>query len=248
MDQSLFRCVLVSLIIIFKTQNVCAIMNVFDSSNYMNLTHLITSSGKQLNEQKLTTAGLDSLNSSIGSGLPFNFSTIESMIRRKSFSLSDFSVSRYDISGFETRKRDFTSYRSTMEESILGRFSDKGVLSHVDREAIGQRRDSLVKESILSGLALSSQQKESLHTSQAELGAILNEAKRARDLRSDIATTNRLLALIANEAIQTRALLLQQLEIESAKSSKMLPISLEKRGPNKTQTNSLNGFIGKGTS
>lgn len=221
-------------------------MNVFDSSNYSNLMQLITSSGKQLNEQKLTTASIDNLNSTIGSSVPFSFSNIEGMIRRKSFSLNDFSLSRYSIPGFETRKTDFTSYRRTYEESLLGKFSESGVLSHGDREAIGQRRDSLFKESVLTGLALSSQQKESLQTSQAELGTILNEAKLSKDLRSDVATINRLLALIANELIQTRALFVQQLEMESAKSSKMLPISLEK-GPVNKEEKPLMGFLGKGS-
>ena len=229
MGRALFRLILMSLIITFKTQNVDAIMNVFDSSNYGNLTQLIASNGKQLNEQKLTTAGLECLNSSLGSGMPFNFSSIEHMMRRKSFSLSDFSISGYSIPGFETRKSDFTSYRSTYEDSLLSKFNDKGVLSHHDREEIGERRDALFKESVLSGLALSAQQKESLQASQAELTSILKHASLSRDLRSDVAISNRLLTLLVNETIQTRALLLQQLEMESSKGARSLPISLERR-------------------
>ena len=247
MGRALFRLILRGLFFL-NTQNVDAIMNVFDSSNYANLTQIITSSGKQLNEQKLTTAGLESLNSSLGSALPFNFSTIEGMIRRKSFSLSDFSISRYSIPGFETRKSDFTSYRMTMQESLLGRFNDKGVLSHQTREMIGQRREGLFKESVLSGLALSAQQKESLQTSQAELTSILKHASLSRDLRSDVAATNRLLTLLVNETIQMRALLLQQLEMESSKGARSLPISLERRVLNKSDEKPLMGFLGKGVS
>ena len=92
MGRALFRFILGGLFLL-NSQSVDAIMNVFDSSNYANLTQIITSSGKQLNEQKLTTAGLEGLNSSLGSALPFNFSSLEHMMHRKSFSLSDFSMS-----------------------------------------------------------------------------------------------------------------------------------------------------------
>ena len=247
MGRALFRFILVSLCLL-SIQSVHAIMNVFDSSNYANITQLIASNGKQLNEQKLTTAGLECLNSSLGSALPFNFSSLEHMMHRKSFSLSDFSLSQYDIPGFETRKRDFTSYRRTMQESLLGRFNDKGVLSHETREMIGERREGLFKESVLSGLALSAQQKESLQTSQAELTSILKHASLSRDLRSDVAITNRFLALLVNETIQTRALLLQQLEMESSRGARTLPISLKKRSTPQSNEKSLRGFLGKGVS
>ena len=70
-------------------------------------------------------------------------------------------------------------------------------------------------------------QKESLQTSQTTLSSLLKDTRLSRDLRSDIALTNRLLTVLANETIQTRALLLQTLELKSAHYSQRLPISLE---------------------
>ena len=230
MGRTFFRLFLRGVILTFffgmKSFESFGVMSVFDSSNYANLTQIITASNKLLNEQKHLGASVDDLNSAFGNPLPFDFSKLERMMKRKSFSLSDFSLIQSSIPGFEPLKSDFTSHRAGYEGALLARFNEKGMLSHEEHQKVGQRREALFKESVLSGLALAAQQKESLQTSQAELSSVLKEANLARDLRSDIALTNRLLSLIVNESIQMRALLLQQLEIKSAASSQKLPISL----------------------
>ncbi len=222
------------------------VMSVFDSSNYANLTQIITASDKLLNEQKHMGASVDNLNTSLGSPLPFDFSNLEKMMQGKRFSLSDFSLSQISIPGFETRKSDFGSQRSNYESALLACFNEKGVLSHEENSAIRKRRDDLFKESVLSGLALASSQKESLQLSQAELSSVLKEGKVARDLRSDIALTNKILALIAGEMTQMRAILIQHLELNSSNSSQNLPISLEIQDqPQLPNSDSLKDDLGR---
>ena len=212
---------------VMKSFESAGVMSVFDSSNYANLTQIITASDKLLNEQKQMGASMDNLNASLGSPLPFDFSNLEKMMSGKRFSLSDFSLSQFSIPGFETRKSDFGSQRSNYENALLACFNEKGVLSHEENAMIRKRREGLFKESVLSGLALASSQKESLQLSQAELSSVLKEGKVARDLRSDIALTNKILALVAGEITQMRAILIQHLELNSSNSSQKLPISLE---------------------
>lgn len=214
------------------------VMSVFDSSNYSNLTQIITSGNKLLNEQKHMGGSLDTLNTSLGSPMPFDFSKLERMIRRKSFSLSDFSVIEPLLSGFDPPQTDFLSKRTHYENALLPRFNTQGLLSHEEHQKVGQRRNTLFKESVLSGLALASQQRSALQISQAELTSTLKDAHLSRDLRSDVAITNKLLTMIVNEMIQMRALQLQQLEIKSTEGAMSLPIALEvqEKSQNQPQT------------
>lgn len=239
MGRALLRFFLMVFFMIVSSKS-SGVMSVFDSSSYLLANKILSSSYLMINEAKHIGQNLDTLNTVIGKEDPFNFSVLAHKISQEILSLRGFSKTRFLIPGFETKKEDFSSLRTEFDRIFSGEFNQRGYMSQKSQEKISERRNVFFKDSVLTSLALVSSQKETLKSGVLELSAILKEADLARDLRSDISTTNRLLSMIVSEIIQVRALLIQHLEMNSAVRVRNLPILLEKRSlGNKSSPNLL---------
>ena len=182
------------------------VMSVFDSSSYMLANKILTSSYHMIGEAKRIGDNLGALTTVLGKADAFDFSRLAHKLSQDTLSLRKFSETRFLVPGFETKKHDFLSLKDEFERSFSGKFNQKGYMTRQMQEKTSQRRDAFFKEAVLTSLALISCQKETVQLGLEELSSILKEVKFSHDLRSDIATTNRLLSLIVFEMIQERAL------------------------------------------
>ncbi|HQS83527.1 MAG TPA: hypothetical protein PLY23_01260 [Alphaproteobacteria bacterium] len=175
----------------------------------------------------MMTSDIELMRNILGNGSVFNFSEIESMLKKERVSLNAYSTSGI-FSKDDLKSLDFLSLRKLFEKSWQGSFNDKKYMSRAHQEEVARFREAQFKESILSGLAFVVYQKGTLKKSSMDLSFILKEAELGENLRSDTTTTNKLLSFIAHEIIQTRALLIQVLEVQNMKEGIRLPIALEK--------------------
>ena len=204
------------------------VLSVFDSSTYGLTSQLLSSFRSSFSQIKMMTSDIESMRNILGNGSVFNYSEIESMLKIERASLSAYSTSGI-FSKDDVKSFDFLSLRKFFEKSWLGSFNDKKYMSRAHQEQVVRFREFQFKESILSGLAFVVHQKGTLKQSSMDLSFIIKEAELGENLRSDSRTTNKLLSFIAHEIIQTRALLIQVLEVQNMKEGVRLPIALEKR-------------------
>lgn len=206
-----------------------AVLSVFDSSTYGLTSQMLSSFRETLNITKTMGNEIESMRKILGEGKRFHFLNIDSLLEREGFSLKDFSRRGMVSFGSLEDKTDFDSCRRNFEKFWTGGFDANGYMSSQSQEKVAHFREMALKESILNGMAFVAYQKEALSKALGDLTDISKEASRGTDLRSDTLLTNKLLGFIAYEILQERALLIQFLEMESAKEGMRLPIALEKR-------------------
>ncbi len=204
-----------------------AVLSVFDSSTYGLTSQLLSSFQESFNEMKIMSSDIESMRNILGKGDIFDFSDMESMLKKERTSLIPFATIG-EFSSDDSKSLDFLSYRKMFEKSWLGSFNEKGQMTRRHQDHIVKFREARFKDSILTGMAFVAHQKTTLKQSSMDLSSILKEADHATNLRSDATTTNRLLSFIAHETIQTRALLIQILEVQNMKEGFNLPIALER--------------------
>lgn len=213
------------LIYIFYTTPCFAVLSVFDSSTYGLTSQLLSSFREALHETKIMGNEIEVMQHILGKGEVFSFSKLVGMFQKKNRFLKSFSKTHL-FSQKEGEGLDFLSYRHLLDKEWLGSFNKEGYMKASYQERIANLRATHFKESILNGLAFVSHQKEALKQASVDLASIFQEAEQGTTLRSDGATANKLLSFLAYEMIQTRAVLLQILEMQNMKEGLNLPIVL----------------------
>ncbi|MBS0184786.1 MAG: hypothetical protein JSS34_00285 [Proteobacteria bacterium] len=221
-------------LVLFFPLTCSAVLSVFDSSTYGLTNQLLSVFRESARKMKAMNSGIESLQNILGKGEAFNFSEIESMLKKERLSLLPFSAGGSSYKKDE-KNFDFLSYRNLFEKFWVGSFKGKKYISKECQDEILKFRESHFKESIITGLAFVAHQRETLKSASFDLSLILKEAELATNLRSDTTTTNRLLSFIAHELILTRALLIQLLETQNMKDGFNLPIVLEKTSSKKRE-------------
>jgi conjugal transfer/entry exclusion protein len=216
---------------------------VFDASNYARMGQMLTSAGEQLGKLQVLSNQLGSMNNVLGSHLPSSVSGAMGRIGglggefggllsgisspyADSLSTVNAFTSRHgapDFSRFLIAK-NFIKSKLFAEEGEGGHGSRAQPLTLAQHDEIRSERTHVMKESSINSFALSSQQKNSVKKSHQQIEDLAGQASQSSTIHGDLQTTNKLLAFIAAELVQQRALIAQQLELNAAVIAEQMPL------------------------
>jgi conjugal transfer/entry exclusion protein len=216
---------------------------VFDASNYARMGQMLTSAGEQLGKLQVLSNQLGSMNNVLGSHLPSSVSgalgRMEGLGGEFGGLLSGISSPYADslstVNAFTSRHGapDFSRFLIAKNFIRSKLFAENGEGRHDSRpqpltlaqhDEIRSERTHVMKESSINSFALSSQQKNSVKKSHQQIEELAGQACQSSTIHGDLQTTNKLLAFIAAELVQQRALIAQQLELNAAVIAEQMPL------------------------
>lgn len=261
MGYALFRSSLAFMIILVSVQ-VRATQLVHDPSSFARFGEMLSSSNNMLSQLQDVSSELSTLNSVLGDPVQ---GTITEQMGQANWLASDFggvlssltspygdplsSLNSLGVNhgGMEDQSRYL--HIKDYAQSKLFPDASQNPLSFDQHDTIKETRYKALRTSSIESVALSSQQKGALKSSNQEIQKLSKQAKRDRTLQDEIRTTNELLVLIANELSQQRALLAQLLELKASVVAHKMPVvfnttSLSKKKET-SSFHSKSGLFGK---
>lgn len=233
-------------VIILLSLSVCLPLQstaVYDASACARMGQMLSTGAQQLAKLQSLSSELQSMNSVLGSHLPSSVSgalgRMEGLGGEFSGLLngisSPYAESLSSVNAFSSRHGapDFSRF-IIAERFIRSKlFAEEGEsrsdhrpdpLTLAQHDEIRSERTHVMKESSINSFALSSQQKNSVKKAHEQIEQLAGQAHQSSTIHGDLQTTNKLLAFIAAELVQQRALIAQQLELNAAVIAEQMPL------------------------
>jgi len=214
---------------------------VYDASACARMGQMLSTSAQQLAKLQGLSSELQSMNSVLGSHLPSSVSgalgQMENLGGQFAGLLSGISSPYADslstLNAFTSRHGapDFSRFLIAKNFIKSKLFAEEGShdgsprpLTMAQHDEIRSERTHVMKESSINSFALSSQQKNSVKKAHEQIEFLARQALQSPTIHGDLQTTNKLLAFIAAELVQQRALIAQQLELNAAVIAEQMPL------------------------
>lgn len=100
-----------------------------------------------------------------------------------------------------------------------------GTLTHQKHRELLQARQQVLQQSSVNTLALAAQQKQGIQEMRQKVVDLSQKAISSSTLREDMRIGNQLLAIIAHELVNMRALMVNQAEVQASLAANQVPLS-----------------------
>jgi hypothetical protein len=212
-----------------------------DAISYGELMKILSNGAEQLGKLQVLSNQLGSMNNVLGSHLPSSVSSAMGRIGGLGGEFggllsgisSPYADSLSTVNAFTSRHGapDFSRFLIAKNFIKSKLFAEEGShdssphpLTMAQHDEIRSERTHVMKESSINSFALSSQQKNSVKKSHQQIEHLAGQASQSSTIHGDLQTTNKLLAFIAAELVQQRALIAQQLELNAAVIAEQMPL------------------------
>lgn len=208
---------------------------VFDAASCARMGEMLSNGAQQLSKLQGLSSELQSLNAVMGTHLPASATGALGRMGGLSGEFagllngisSPYADSLSSLNAFSSRHGapDFSRFIIAKDYIKSKLFAESGQpLSVAQHDEIRQERTHVIKESSINSVALASQQKNTIKKAHQQIEHLGQQALESPTIHDDLRTTNQLLAIIATELVQQRAILAQQLELNAAVIADQMPL------------------------